>query len=395
MAKKIKITENQLERIVKNIISEQDVAGYDNYKKAEKIAYNLAFYSQGAGTINSYFVDNVYDIDSVDVYNIVNKILPNYQTFDNLDFVGLVNDEFNPQEEDDARDLKKMQNHFKTIGITMNIGTDSVSITIPEKTKTDDKQGGNDQTIGTPTDLEMWIKNSGMECVRLGSPSGPYNLGKGGPFIQFSLGNNVYVAIYQDKNARYYNYANTNELDKRVTAQCNSAGMIELLEAGQVIRTFDPKNPEGGASKGGQVKPKTTLRQATSTQDIKDKKGFVYSGMKGPVVGEIQNLINQGSTNTDQITVSNTFDNETIQKVKQIQTSMNLKADGIIGPLTYEKLQQRVRFNVKDTNVSQVKPAEISKPTGTVQVPQPGPLPIQEQVNKFKKILNYGKKGVK
>lgn len=166
MSKNIRITENQLKRIINNVISEQIdyTQYYKDAKIAEKVAEELVGATQGMGTDSFDFINAVSDIPNITVFNLVNTMLPDKQFSDKFDFQGLVNDEFNVNDEKDKRTLKQLQVILKEIGVTMTIGTDSVTIKAAA-VQPAAAQKPAAATAGA-TDANTFLDSAGLACVK-------------------------------------------------------------------------------------------------------------------------------------------------------------------------------------------------------------------------------------
>jgi len=98
----------------------------------------------------------------------------------------------------------------------------------------------------------------------------------------------------------------------------------------------------------------TTGGGATSTaltaEDLKNGK-FVKSGMKGDIVGKIQELlISKGYKNISKDgKVDKIFGGRTKKMVKDFQSANNLKDDGAVGPLTWAKLNDSSAVSASTT----------------------------------------------
>lgn len=393
----LKITESQFKRVIETIINEQTTSPGDISRQARAVIGALLPATgeggdvSGSGTNEEKFLAAIKMITSVDLYNEINIELPR-TNIEYKNILNVINKEFNPSDTSDLYWLGEMAKHFKTIGLNLTYGKTDGSIKLDVGTGKQDDSKPQDSAKVTKEEaidifnrpgnlqLEDFITKTGLECVREATfgraNNGRYMFGKGpqGFFLRFYLSedNRQTVTIFINATV-WLNIldADGKAIKKMATAKCNNE-MIDIIDSygdKSIILTFDPKNPvKQGAPK------KTGLPPAKSWDDVKQKKGYLYRGMSGDLIGELQDLINKGSANTDQINVTKTFDAATLAKVKEIQANMGVKADGVVGPLTYEKLQQRVRFNVKDTGapetpVAPLEPKPVAPVSGKIGKP--------------------------
>lgn len=102
----------------------------------------------------------------------------------------------------------------------------------------------------------------------------------------------------------------------------------------------------------------------TITGDQIKNGSIVKSGMRGPIVGEIQkSLIEKGYTDiSNNGKPDNIFGPKTSNSIKKFQTENDLTPDGVVGPKTWEKLsateQQATKTNLDYQPDSEVGPPE-------------------------------------
>ena len=112
---------------------------------------------------------------------------------------------------------------------------------------------------------------------------------------------------------------------------------------------------------------------------------LVRYGEKGDIVKQIQNLlIKHDFPNISKNNIPDgLFGTRTLNSVKQFQTANGLKPDGIVGPLTWEKLNSEP--NVDLSNLS-TKPNEFNSSTNPEYGTNPGAEPLQEARKFLKEI---------
>ena len=149
----------------------------------------------------------------------------------------------------------------------------------------------------------------------------------------------VYKTTIWDKpNVQLYSKINRfvvlggSEKGKMGNYKCTESGKLFLeLDSEKKV---DPK-------KDGNKKQGLSSTNLTS-DDILNGKGSVKIGMKGNVVGEIQNLlISKGFKEVSKTgNADNTFGPLTDKMVREFQTKNGLTVDGIVGPNTWSKLKE-------------------------------------------------------
>jgi len=202
----------------------------------------------------------------------------------------------------------------------------------------------------------------------------------------------VYKSSAWDKpNVQLYSKSNRfivlggSEKGKMGNYKCTESGKLFLeLDSEKKV---DPKKDDN-------KKQGLTSTNLTS-DDILNGKGSVKIGMKGKVVGEIQNLlISKGFKEVSKTgNADNTFGPLTDKMVREFQTKNGLTVDGIVGPNTWSKLSE----NSVETKT---EPVDMSQPVTTPGAPgYKAPLNLDvnrpnTQLSEIKKIVSKNLKSL-
>lgn len=199
----------------------------------------------------------------------------------------------------------------------------------------------------------------------------------------------VYKTTIWDKpNVQLYSKINRfvvlggSEKGKMGNYKCTESGKLFLeLDSEKKV---DPNNKKQGLTS-------TNL----TSDDILNGKGSVKIGMKGNVVGEIQNLlISKGFKEVSKTgNADNTFGPLTDKMVREFQTKNELTVDGIVGPNTWSKLS-------KNSVETKTEPVDMSQPVTTPGAPgYKAPLNLDvnrpnTQLSEIKKIVSKNLKSL-
>ena len=199
----------------------------------------------------------------------------------------------------------------------------------------------------------------------------------------------VYKTTIWDKpNVQLYSKINRfvvlggSEKGKMGNYKCTESGKLFLeLDSEKKV---DPNNKKQGLTS-------TNL----TSDDILNGKGSVKIGMKGNVVGELQNLlISKGFKEVSKTgNADNTFGPLTDQMVREFQTKNELTVDGIVGPNTWSKLS-------KNSVETKTEPVDMSQPVTTPGAPgYKAPLNLDvnrpnTQLSEIKKIVSKNLKSL-
>jgi hypothetical protein len=202
----------------------------------------------------------------------------------------------------------------------------------------------------------------------------------------------VYKSTAWDKpNVQLYSKSNRfivlggSEKGKMGNYKCTESGKLFLeLDSEKKV---DPKKDDN-------KKQGLTSTNLTS-DDILNGKGSVKIGMKGKVVGEIQNLlISKGFKEVSKTgNADNTFGPLTDKMVREFQTKNGLTVDGIVGPNTWSKLS-------KNSVETKTEPVDMSQPVTTPGAPgYKAPLNLDvnrpnTQLSEIKKIVSKNLKSL-
>ena len=204
----------------------------------------------------------------------------------------------------------------------------------------------------------------------------------------------VYKTTIWDKpNVQLYSKINRfvvlggSEKGKMGNYKCTESGKLFLeLDSEKKITPKKDDNKKQGSG--------LTSTNLTS-DDILNGKGSVKIGMKGNVVGEIQNLlISKGFKEVSKTgNADNTFGPLTDKMVREFQTKNGLTVDGIVGPNTWSKLS-------KNSVETKTEPVDMSQPVTTPGAPgYKAPLNLDvnrpnTQLSEIKKIVSKNLKSL-
>jgi peptidoglycan hydrolase-like protein with peptidoglycan-binding domain len=231
----------------------------------------------------------------------------------------------------DAQTAKEIQDHLKSIGVTMTFMVSS------------DKKGVVDDTIRITFSGEQPKKGkSPFACL---SKIAQYKIGPG----KYRMGKGVY---FLNRNGKY-GFTSDQGLKKTGTWRCDEQGFVEM--DGQ--RT--------------NVTPKKQWVTAPTEEEVKTGKKVLKSGMMGEFVGKVQNQLKAKGINPG--TADKKFGNNTKNAIIKFQETVGLKPDGVVGKNTYQQLFFEVP-KVEPTNVT----PQGETPQGQTPAEQPGLNPVFE-----------------
>ena len=201
----------------------------------------------------------------------------------------------------------------------------------------------------------------------------------------------VYKSTIWDKpNVQLYSKLKSNRFVVLDGSEKGKMGNYKCTESGKLFLELDSEK---------KVDPNNKKQGLTSTNltsdDILNGKGSVKIGMKGNVVGEIQNLlISKGFKEVSKTgNADNTFGPLTDKMVREFQTKNELTVDGIVGPNTWSKLS-------KNSVETKTEPVDMSQPVTTPGAPgYKAPLNLDvnrpnTQLSEIKKIVSKNLKSL-
>jgi hypothetical protein len=300
----------------KGVISEQEIPkGYRNI--------NVSY--MNPGTDETRLIKGFKELSNVEDFTALNDYFKKYQR--GKDIQSILNSELG---QDDAQTAKEIQDHLKSIGVTMTFMTSA------------DKNGVVDDTIrinfdGKPaqtTEKKKFPCLSKIAKYKIGP--GKYRIGDGGVY-------------FFNKNGKYAFTPDGGGKVRTGTWKCDASGFIEM----NGIRS--KLNP-------------TQWVQAPTEEEVKVGKKVLKSGMMGDFVKKVQNQLKVKGINPGG--VDGKFGKNTKNAVIQFQQTMGLKPDGVVGKSTYDQLFFETP-KVEPTNVQNQEPGQ--KPAE-----QPGLNPVYE-----------------
>lgn len=212
-------------------------------------------------------------------------------------------------------------------------------------------------------------------------------------FYNFLLANNHFTGTI---NQFYELYCS--DLDwykKEVMAKISSPSPISKQGDNSLTKTdgtdnipqFDPTKKKWSmqdtfpkVAPGIATPQKPTWKDTNVTGDQIKAGGLVRYGEKGDIVTQIQNLlIKHNFPNISRNNIPDgLFGSKTLASVKQFQTANGLKPDGIVGPLTWEKLNAEPNVDLSKLST---RPNEFNSSIN------PENQPIQEAKKLLKEIF--------
>jgi peptidoglycan hydrolase-like protein with peptidoglycan-binding domain len=224
----------------------------------------------------------------------------------------------------DAQTAKEIQDHLKSIGVTMTFMVSS------------DKNGVVDDTIRIQMGDVKPQQKTTFPCL---AKLAKYKIRPG----KYKIGNTVY---FFDRNGKYTS-TSTGGLKKTGTWKCDAQGFVEM--DGQRFAS-----------------PKSQWVAAPTEEEVKNGKKVLKSGMMGDFVAKVQTQLKEKGIAIK--LVDKKFGNETKNAIMKFQETVGLKPDGVVGKNTYQQLFFEVP-KVEPTNVT---------PQGETPAEQPGLNPVFE-----------------
>lgn len=192
----------------------------------------------------------------------------------------------------DAQTAKEIQDHLKSIGVTMTFMTSA------------DKNGVVDDTIRIELGSVKPQEKVSFPCL---AKLAKYKIGPG----KYRMGKGVY---FFNRNGKY-GYTSDDGIKKTGTWKCDAAGFVEM---------------DGQRA----LSPTIQWTQAPTEEEVRAGKKVVKSGMKGDFVKKLQQQLK--SLGFDPKGTDGKFGKNTKNAVIAIQKQSGLKPDGVVGLNTYK-----------------------------------------------------------
>jgi hypothetical protein len=250
---------------------------------------NIVVSYQNPGTDEIKMVKGFKELSKVEDFITLNNYFK--KNFRGNDLQQVLNSELGS---DDAQYAKEIQDHLKSIGITMTFMTSP------------DKKGVVDNTIKIEIPTGQTPEKTSFGCL---SKIAKYKIRPG----KYRMGKGVY---FFDKYGRY---TYTPDGGKSISGswKCDSAGFIEM----------DGKRAFSST---------TQFIQAPTEEEVKAGTKVLKIGMKGDLVTKIQEQLKVRGV--DPKGVDGKFGKNTKNAVIEYQNKVGLKPDGVVGKSTYERL---------------------------------------------------------
>jgi len=237
----------------------------------------------------------------------------------------------------DAQTAKEIQDHLKSIGVTMTFMTSP------------DKRGVVDDTIRIELGSVKPQQKVSFPCL---AKLAKYKIGPG----KYRMGKGVY---FFNRNGKY-GYTSDDGTKKTGTWKCNAKGFVEM---------------DGQRS----LLPTIQWTQAPTEEEVKTGKKVVKSGMKGDFVKKLQQQLK--SLGFDPKGTDGKFGKNTKNAVVEFQKQSGLKADGVVGVDTYKVIFFEPGTE-KPIELAAKEPADVFTPKAPeikTQQPQIQPLTPTQQ----------------
>ena len=271
----------------KGVISEQE---------PPKGLRNIVVSYQNPGTDEIKMVKGFKELSKVEDFITLNNYFK--KNFRGNDLQQVLNSELGS---DDAQTAKEIQDHLKSIGITMTF------MTSPDKKSVVDNTIRIEIPTGqTPEKDGQTPEKTSFGCL---SKIAKYKIRPG----KYRIGKGVY---FFDKYGRY-TYTPDGGKSKSGSWKCDSAGFIEM----------DGKRAFSST---------TQFIQAPTEEEVKTGTKVLKIGMKGDLVTKIQEQLKVRGV--DPKGVDGKFGKNTKNAVIEYQNKVGLKPDGVVGKSTYERL---------------------------------------------------------